>query len=408
MRRPSILFLNRVYPPTPGATGRLLRDLARAMAAEGWQVTIITTGKKGGTERDGGVRIVRTRGPAKPRGMFHYLYILLKMLLIALRQPSPAIVVSMTDPPLLILVGRLLQKWRKIRHIHWCHDVYPDLLPVLDVWVPALVMDAFKEQVRRAMTQADRVIAIGRCMARILTLKGLDPRQVTVVANWPEPELLQPGDDQTPRFSMHLPDTVRPPEYQLQAGPRFRILHTGTVGRAHAPEIILDAAQALASEHPEIEFMFVGEGPRYEMLTRQRIQRHLDNMRFLPPQPLETWRQVMESGDVHIITLKDRAGGLVVPSRLYSALAVGRPVIFVGPAQSEVAKVIHDFGAGTVIPSGRADLLVQAIKKFRMDGEAWFKAHEGALAAAAQFNPKAATDAWIERAWSVVQEDWQQ
>lgn len=407
MRRPSILFLNRVYPPTPGATGRLLRDLARAMAAEGWQVTVITTGKKGGTERDGGVRVIRTKGAAKPRGVIHYLFILMKMFFLALWQPTPAVVVSMTDPPLLVLVGRLLQKWRKVRHIHWCHDVYPDLLPVLDVWVPAPVMDIFKERVRRAVTQADRVIAIGRCMARILTLKGLDPRQVTVVANWPEPELLQPIEG-TPSPVMALPDTVRPPEYQLKAGPRFRVLHTGTVGRAHAPEIILDVAQALATEHPEIEFMFVGEGPRYEMLTRQRAQRHLDNMRFLPPQPVETWRQVMESGDVHIITLKDRAGGLVVPSRLYSALAVGRPVIFVGPAQSEVAKVIHDFGAGVVIPSGRVDMLAQAIKNFRLNGEAWFKAHEGALAAAAQFSPKAATEAWIERVWSVVQDDLQE
>jgi NAD(P)-dependent dehydrogenase (short-subunit alcohol dehydrogenase family) len=48
MRSPSVLFMNRVYPPATGATGRVLRDLARAFAKAGWQVTVITCGPKSG------------------------------------------------------------------------------------------------------------------------------------------------------------------------------------------------------------------------------------------------------------------------------------------------------------------------------------------------------------------------
>ena len=61
MRRPTILFMNRVYPPVRGATGRVLRDLAKSFAREGWHVTIITTGPKASKERDGGIRIIRVK-----------------------------------------------------------------------------------------------------------------------------------------------------------------------------------------------------------------------------------------------------------------------------------------------------------------------------------------------------------
>src|SRR5688572_19775821 len=120
MRRPSILFLNRVYPPSPGATGRVLRDLAKAFAREGWYVTVITSGPVAGKSRDGGIRIVRVKGPVRPRGIFSYAWVWLKMLIAALRFPTTHLVVTLTDPPMLVTAGRIIQRVKKNRHIHWC------------------------------------------------------------------------------------------------------------------------------------------------------------------------------------------------------------------------------------------------------------------------------------------------
>ncbi len=411
MRRPSVLFLNRVYPPHQGATGRILRDLARSFAREGWQVTVITSGPKPGKDRDGGIRVIRVKGPEKPGNAFIYLWILMKMTFVALRLAPTHLLVTMSDPPLLILAGQLIKRVKKNRHINWCHDLYPDIFPSLGVWVPGFVMYMIKREVRQAMRGADKVIVIGRCMAKTLTLDGLTPKQITVIPNWPDFELVNGhtnGKANGHRTNGHAAIEgvfYKPHEQQIKDGPKFRILYAGNIGRAHPVDSILGAAEILNEEFPEIEFVFVGDGPRFDDIARERSRRRLDNIRLMPYQPQNKLREMMESGDVHLISVQESAAGMLVPCKLYSALAVGRPCIFVGPAQSETAKVIGDFNAGVVVHQGQARELAEQIKAFRLNSDRWFEAHHGAVAASKVFRPDEAINAWIERAWGVVKED---
>ncbi len=408
MRRPSVIFMNRVYPPAHGASGRVLRDLARSFAREGWQVTVITTDQKETRDRDGGIRVVRIKAGQNPKGIFAYFWVLMKMLFVALRQPAPHLLVTMSDPPLLIVAGQIVKSIKKCRHINWCHDLYPDILPALGVKLPNFLLEFFKYRVRDAMAHADKVIVVGRCMGKHLALDGMDPRHITVIPNWPNFELARPRTANGVNghaFVHNVVNGFKPPEEQVKVGPKFRVLYAGNIGMAHPIDTILDAAQMLNDDHPEIEFVFVGDGPRFDELAKERSQRRLDNIRLMPYQPIGRLREIMESGDVHLISVKEEAAGYLVPSKLYSALAVGRPCIFIGPAQSETAKVITDFDAGVVVPQGDAQELVAQIMKYRTNGEAWYKAHDGAAAAGEIFLPKESINAWIERAWSVVEPD---
>ncbi len=416
MRRPSILFLNRVYPPVNGATGRVLRDLARAFAREGWQVTVITTESKAGKSRDGGIRVIRLKGPSRPRGIFSYMIVWAKMMMAALRLPATSLIVTMTDPPLLILAGRLLRRVKKNRHMHWCHDLYPDIFPSLNVRMPQFLMRSMKIMSRRSMRECDKTIVIGRCMAKHLAYGGVDPRNITVIPNWPDYELVKPrGAEGFNYVSAAIPphanlnikvNGAKSVDEQLKdEAPKFRVLYAGNIGRAHPLGTILGAAEILDVENPEIEFVFVGDGPRFDELAKERARRGLHNIRLLPYQPQSRLRQIMESGDIHLISMREDAAGMLVPSKLYAALAVARPCIFLGPAQSETAKVINDFNAGAVLPQGDARALADQIRHYRMNGEDWFTAHTGAAAAAKIFIPSEAINAWLERAWSVVKSD---
>ena len=435
MRRPSVLFLNRVYPPVRGATGRVLRDLAQSFAQEGWQVTVITTGPQPGKERDGSIRILRLKGPERPRNVFSYGWIWGKMVWTALRHPPTHLVVTMSDPPFLIHAGQIIKRFKKARHIHWCHDLYPDIFPALGVRFPGFMLKLFKRASRKAMKESDKVIVIGRCMAKTLTLDGMSPRNITVIPNWPDLELctahghapltgpmkarmarLQAAAVQGQGKAVvnghgahgHAANgqaPIKPFDAQVKAGPKFRVLYAGNIGRAHPVEIILDAAELLQEENPEIEFVFVGDVPRFDFLARERSRRRLDNIRLLPFQPVSKLREIMESGDVHLISVKEEAAGLMVPSKLYAALAVERPCIFIGPAQSEAAKVITDFKAGVVVHQDQPEELARQIKNFRQNDAAWFAAHHGAASAGQIFVPEEAINAWIDRAWSVVEPD---
>lgn len=418
MRRPSVLFINRVYPPVRGATGRVLRDLARSFAREGWQVTVITTGPKALTERDGAVRVIRVKGPENVDGFFGYLWVWIKMMIQAMRLPATHLLVTMTDPPLFVVAGQIIRRFKKNRHIHWCQDLYPDVLPSLDVKFPKFLASYFRGLSRRAMRGADKVIVIGRCMARHLSQDGFDPKQITVIPNWPDFELVRPegrkdfngystseGVANDSWLETAELNGYRTHDQQVKQGPKFRVLYAGNIGRAHPIETVLSAAEQLNQEQPDIEFVFVGDGPRYDEIAYQRSKRHLDNVRLLPFQPANRLKDLMESGDVHLISMREEAAGMIVPSKLYASLAAQRPCVLVGPEHSEVAKVIHDFKAGSVVAQGHPSELAEEIRQLRLNSDKWFQAHAGAASASQIFVPRESINAWIERAWGVVEPD---
>lgn len=418
-KQPSVLFLNRVYPPVRGATGRVLRDLARSFARDGWDVTVVTTGPVEREEKDGPIHILRVPAVMKGKSVFGYVGIWIKLLRTGLKLPSHDLIITMTDPPMLVTAGQIIARTKKSRHMHWCQDLYPDLLPTLGINLPDPVLNILTKKSRKDMAACDKVVTIGRCMARNLTHSGLDPKRISVIPNWPDYELV-PG--RGPRFSIknrfrrangnnkatpkeaNAAAVARPVDQLFRDGdhPKFRVLYSGNLGRAHPIGTVLDAAEILNREYPDIEFVFVGDGPGQDRLVQERDRRRLENIRFLPWQPASRLRELMESGDVHLISMTHDAAGMLVPSKLYSALAVGRPCIFLGPAQSEAARVINDFKAGKVVSQGDAEGLANAIINYRSSGDSWFAAHQGAGQAGRIFLPEESINAWLKRARDVV------
>lgn len=427
-RRPSVLFINRVYPPARGATGRVLRDLARSFARDGWDVTVLTTGAEAGQEKDGPIRVIRVKAPLKGKTILGYLRVWRKLLAAGMKQDAPDLLVTMTDPPMTVVAGSKIAKKKKCRHIHWCQDLYPELLPTLGINLPDFMMDRLQRMAHTAMGRCDRIVAIGRCMARQLTQAGLDPKKITVIPNWPDFELM-PGFKPPANVNGHNPLKQGPKKGRMKNGfrrangqkaggngharpfeelfrdgdhPKFRVLYSGTLGRAHPISTVLEAAEILNRQAPDVEFVFVGDGPGQEKLAQERARRGLENIRLLPFQPAHRLKELMESGDVHLISMRHEAAGLLVPSKLYSALAVERPCILVGPVHCETAKVIKDFKAGTVVPQGEPEILAQAIANFMASSENWFSAHQGASQAGRIFVPDESISAWLKRARDTV------
>jgi colanic acid biosynthesis glycosyl transferase WcaI len=399
--------MNRVYPPVRGATGRVLRDIARSFAHEGWHVTVVSSGPEPGETREDGIRIIRVKGPEKPSGALIYIWVWLKMLVIALRLKKRHILVTMSDPPMIVYAGMIASKIKGCKHINWCHDLYPEVVPALGMKMSDFWIKFFTKRRRKAMNTCDKVIVSGRCMAQYLTKDGLDARRVAMVPNWPDIELTDPemlDSEGTPYVKPEV-DGLRPFEKQLKSKQRFRVLYSGNIGLVHPIDSIIEAAQKLHDQDSDVEFVFVGDGERFDRIAKERSERGLDNIRLLPYQPISQLREVLESGDVHLVTLKEEAASFVVPSKLYAALAVARPSILIGPTLSETAKVINDFKAGKVVSPDDVDGLVAAIKAYRENGEVWFEAHQGAVNARDVFTPQESIEAWMEKAWELVKDD---
>lgn len=362
---PSILFLNRVYPPADGATGQLLSELAPALARRGHRVTVVTSQPGDGSvssETVDGVRVERVSGlpftrVSHWRRALSYLSLYPALLWRALRLPRADVVVTLTDPPLLLVLGVILKTLKGSRHAHWAQDIYPELAEEMGVLSKnGMIARALRWVSTAGLRHADRVIAVGRCMKARLVQRGLAPSAIEVIPNW--------GHGGNSELGMRNAESFRT-EHGLNG--KFVVMYSGNLGLAHPFEAMLDAAERLRSTHSQVLFLFVGNGPRLPWVREQVAQRKLENVRFLPFQPREKLAQSLAAADLHLASMLHELCGLVVPSKVYGVMSAGRPCVFLGPEESEVAQFILQNGCGSVLAKATGARLASCLAQWAGD-----------------------------------------
>jgi colanic acid biosynthesis glycosyl transferase WcaI len=388
--KPSILFINRVLPPDRGATGRCLADLAGRFATAGWQVTVLICGNEEAPNPAlPGVRVVQASGGRTagetPR-MSGYLAALSGLLTTALRLGRHDVVVTMTDPPLLATLGPVLRLRWKAALINWSHDLYPDLLPVLGVRLPAPMQRLLLGISRAALRRHDAVVAIGDCMAARLTASGIDRSRITVIPNWADP-LIRPVDRSRNRFRA-----------DLGLGNRFTVAYSGNFGLAHPLDALLDTAAAMGRDAPDIAFLMIGEGRGYGRIESEVVRRKLTNVRLLPWQAPEQLAESLGAADLHVAAMAEEATGLLVPSKIAGVLAAGRPCILLGSPNGTGGRLLRDHDCGVVVPPGDGAALAASVRRFADDSPFWRASCDRASIAAARWHADAAAERFISLA----------
>jgi glycosyltransferase involved in cell wall biosynthesis len=132
------------------------------------------------------------------------------------------------------------------------------------------------------------------------------------------------------------------------------------MGRAHEFKTILDAAEALKAAE-EIVFLFIGDGNARGWLGAEVARRGLTNVQFRPYQDADRLRWSLSAPDVHLISLQPVLEGLIVPSKFYGAAAAGRPVIYIGAPDGEIARILQREQCGWSFPIGDAESLGRCI-----------------------------------------------
>ena len=360
---PSILFINRVYPPDSGATGRVLEHAARSFVKAGWEVTVLATASSrasaGETVQDG-VRIFRVGILFSKKNLIArvlgYALMIPALLVKALRLPRHDVVVTKTDPPMLAVIGPIIKATKGSRLIHWAQDLYPEVAEECGV----LPKGGFLAGILRRLStwgiqRHDLTLAVGRCMADRLIARGTREESIRVVPNAGIEGDIEPVQQGASAF-----------REAHGIGDAFVIMYSGNMGRAHDFTTVIGAARRLQEQgEKSILFLFVGEGPEESLIRRKVFDQKLKNIRFLSPQHAATLSASLGTGDLHLVTMKVGMEGLVVPSKFYGVMAAARPTLFVGSKDSEVARMILEHGIGQVIVPGDDATLAETILYYR-------------------------------------------
>jgi glycosyltransferase involved in cell wall biosynthesis len=399
-----ICFFNRSYWPDQTATGQLLTELAEDLVAVyGFEVTVVagrplhaadTTegadGRRGlvTVETRNGVRIFRAHGTARNPARFagraiNYVTYFFCACVAALRVRAD-VVVSLTDPPIIGLAA-WLAAWRsRARFVFLCEDVFPEVARLLDDFRSPLVERVLDRVNRWMLRRADAIVALGpRMRARLIDEKGARADRLTVIHNWVDTQAIVPLPKETP-FAQ---------EHELTG--RFVVMHAGNVGRSQALDGLLDAA-ALLRESPDIVFVIVGAGTSRASLGERAAREGLTNVRFLPYQPKAQLAEIFGAADVMIVSLVAGIEGYIVPSKVYSILAAGRPYIAALDASAEPALIAQEHDCGIVVPPRDAEALASAIRALAADPERVSAMGRRAREASRQFDRTLAVRAYAD------------
>lgn len=365
-----VTIVNLFYPPDLGASPHFARSLAEHRAALGDDVTVISgKGSYLGGRSDAGadtgsgsrVKVVRLWTPSlgkatAVRRLGDYLAFLAGAVARLAVAPRQDVVVAMTSPPYVLVaavVHRILHPGARV--ILWSQDVYPDAAEEYGhVRRGGLVSRVLRAVQRWLLRRTDHVVALDEAMlAR--TQAHLEPgrRPAGSVIPNSEPLELFPAGATTPRWE----------GYEGVEG--FVALYLGNLGYGHPTVTLAEAAARLDGE--DVTFLFVGGGVRYPEMASAAKRHGLSDVVLRDYVPKERTPNVLVGADCALISLDDGSLGIMSPCKLHGALALGTPVVYVGPAGSNVDRAIETYACGFSIRQGDADGLVDALRRLRDD-----------------------------------------
>jgi glycosyltransferase involved in cell wall biosynthesis len=368
-----VLLLNQAYFPDVAATAQMAHDLARHLVQCGHQVQVVASraiyGQRGGKlpryERvDGadvhrvGVSLFGKKSTLARLIDFALFYVLAGIKCFTM--PRPDVVVAFTTPPLIAAVGVMLRRLRGCKYVYWVMDLYPDVMVAYGMQREGSLAHRVLEGVSVwCLRRADQVVVLGRDMERRIVAKGrgIAAARVAVLPVWADAAAVTP-----------MPPEASSIRASWNVGGRCVVMYSGNFGLAHDIDTLIGAIEHFREHGRDaVRFVFVGGGKRMEALQRQAQQSGWDHVRFEPYQPREKLGELLAAGDVHLISQADAMCGLLVPSKLYGIMAAGRPAVFVGPAEAEVALTLAQHECGERVAVGDTAGLVKVIGRLAQD-----------------------------------------
>lgn len=363
-----ICILHEYFDPDgPGGAPAMLPMLARCLCANYADVTIDVVCSRNvyrgeshrplpACEHWGGVTVHRLSTPRsnQPKIKARLLagaYFTFRALVKLATLPAFDLLLVATTPPMVPSAARAIAAVKHTPYVYLVHDLFPDVAVAIGTLSARHPVTRYAFRAQRAwLQQAACVVAIGRCMQEhIIRTYAVPQQRLTVISNWADAEWITPRAKETPFRVTH----------GLQG---FVVLYAGNFGQHQIFDTVLDAAKRLQTMgRNDITFLLVGDGAKRDRIAERIAREGMRNVRQIPFVTTEMYPDLLASADVSLVTLEPGAEGVGVPSKFYSILASGRPVIATLGERSEIARVIEEACCGIRVDQYDTDGLVAAI-----------------------------------------------
>lgn len=341
-----VLLLNQCFYPDVMATAQQLTDLAVGLTKEGHSVTVITSNRGyddpsrrfASRETWKGIDIIRISSLAlgKQKRWYrvaNFASYVANCSFRLLLSPRFDIVVALTSPPLVSLLGAVFVRLKGGKFFSWVMDLNPDEA-IAAGWLngDSLTTRMLSRLLRYSLVNAEKVVALDHFMKRRIVAKGVPDQQVVVLPPW--------AHDDNVRFDVSGREAFRT-QHNLEG--KFVVMYAGNHSPCHPLDTLTEAARSLRNRE-DIVFCFVGGGSEQVKVKQFAAMHNLTNISCLPYQDFEMLSATLSAADLHVVVMGDEFVGIVHPSKIYNILTIGSPFLYIGPKENHVSDLAAQSG----------------------------------------------------------------
>jgi glycosyltransferase involved in cell wall biosynthesis len=387
-----ILFLTENFPPEVNAAATRVYERAVYWIRQGHSVTVLTCfpnfprgrlypgyrQKLWQRETLDGINIIRlptyiARNEGFVRRTLDFVSFMIVAVVAALFVRRPTVVAATSPQFFTAVAGWMVGALRRKPFVFELGDLWPASIVAVGALRNGRILRALERFELYLYRKAAVVIALTNAFKANLVSRGVPPEKVVVVIN---------GVDLS-RYAPQAPSNSLLAEWSL-AG-KFVLGYVGTHGMAHQLENAV-AAAALLDGKSKVHFLFVGDGACKAELQSQARRGNLTNVTFAPPRPKEQMPDVWSVCDVALVHLKDDPTfGEVIPSKMFEAMGMGKPLLLVAPP-GEAKAILDASGAGEWVPAAKPALLAQQVDSLSNDPQRVADLAAASLASAARYS----------------------
>ena len=364
------LILSQVFYPDTVSVSQHISDLAFKLSKEGNNVTVFTScypyEEKNiiykSRELINGVKIIRLYQTSFGKSNLFYrlfdfftFYCSITYKLIFIKRNSYDVVLGTTVPPLLSFVGVLVTKWKKMNFIYWVMDLQPELSISSNLIkknsIPANIFTSLGNYI---IKHSDKIISLDRFMTQYLISRGANENNIKTIPVWPVIEDKYTGE----RLS-------NPFRIENNFGDKIVVMYSGNHAYVHPLDTIFNAILKL-QKNKLFLFVFIGGGVRKKEVTEFKNKYSLSNIIQLPFQHRENNHISLASSDIQVVILGEGQVGFTHPNKVYGALYVEKPVLYIGPRDSHVGDILDKLKDNIVVEHGQTEKLVNELERFSL------------------------------------------
>ena len=363
-----ILAISQVYWPDTASVSQHLTDLLEALASRGSDVSVISSRndyespekKYSCSQAQNGVQILRVPGTSFGKKSklgrlidFITFNISLTFKLIFYPKGRYDTIIGMTTPPLVSYIGAKISRFKNKKFVYWTMDLQPEL-SIIAGYLKASGKSANSLQKKGdyVFSNSDLIITLDHYMRTHIERRLKQKVIIQVIPVWPVMNERYQGSREDNPFRVRH-------EFE----DKIVIMYSGNHSVMHPIATLLDAAVALRDD---LRFLFVhiGGGVRLNEVTHYIKKYDLSNLQILPYQPRNLIHYSLGSADIQTVTLGDDCVGYTHPNKIYGAMFIGKPILYIGPKESHISEILNDCEGNVSVKHGESAELISKLRKF--------------------------------------------